>query len=184
MDGAPTVAAVAAGLARRALAGAVRPVILIDGRSGSGKTTLGNALAPLVAGAQLVGLDDLYPGWHGLEAATLAVADTVLRPVDPGYRRWDWQLSRPADWRRLDPARPLVVEGAGSLSRASAPLATLRVWVELDAGERRERVRARSDADAYAPWWDVWARQEDEHIRRESPETLADVVVHEASLTG
>ncbi|MEO8095730.1 MAG: hypothetical protein ABI632_12485, partial [Pseudolysinimonas sp.] len=52
-------------LAQLAIASGPRPVVLIDGRSGAGKTTLARELAPLV-GAQLVSLDDVYPGWDGL----------------------------------------------------------------------------------------------------------------------
>lgn len=155
--------------------GTGRLVVLIDGRSGSGKTTLGAALASLL-GAQLVGLDDLYPGWHGLQAASDAVSSTVLRAADPGYRRWDWEASMPSTWRALDASAPVVIEGAGSLTRTSAPLATLRVWIELDAPTRRRRALAR-DGAAYEPWWDVWAAQEDVHVARDDPRSLADVVL-------
>ena len=71
-------------LAARAAASGTRPVVLIDGRSGAGKTTLARELAPLL-GAQLVSLDDLYPGWGGLEAGSAAVHETVLRDRDPGW---------------------------------------------------------------------------------------------------
>ncbi|BDZ49946.1 adenylate kinase [Frondihabitans sucicola] len=167
-------------LALRARASAERPVVIIDGRSGSGKTTLAAALAPLIDGAQVVGLDDVYPGWSGLAAASQIVVETILRPVDPGYHRWDWELSRPSAWRRLDPHRPLVIEGAGSLTPASAAQATLRVWVELDEATRRARVAGRSDAVAYAPWWSMWARQEAAHLAAADPRSLADVVLDQA----
>ncbi len=62
-----------ASLAARAAASGPRPVVLIDGRSGAGKTTLARDLAPML-GAQLVSLDDIYPGWAGLEAGSAAVA--------------------------------------------------------------------------------------------------------------
>ena len=151
--------------------------MLIDGRSGSGKTTLGASLVPLIEGAQLVGLDDVYPGWNGLADASRQVVETILRPVAPGYRRWDWAGSRPAGWRSLDPARPLIVEGAGSLTPASAALATFRIWVELDEATRRARVAGRSDAEAYAPWWAMWALQEDAHVEADDPRALADTVL-------
>jgi hypothetical protein len=56
---------------------ALRPVVLLDGRSGTGKTTLAGVLAGRL-GAQLVHLDDLYPGWDGLRAASEAVVAEVL----------------------------------------------------------------------------------------------------------
>jgi cytidylate kinase len=152
-----------------------RTIVLIDGRSGSGKTTLGLALAGVLE-AQYVGLDDVYPGWEGLDAASEAVATSILREVDPGYQRWDWAGNEPSTWRALDSRLALVVEGAGSLTPASAPRATLRLWLELDAPTRRSRALAR-DGAAYEPWWDVWAAQEEEHIRRDDPQSLADRVL-------
>jgi uridine kinase len=154
-----------------------RPVVLIDGRSGSGKTTLGRAVAARLPGAQLVELDDVYPGWHGLAAASEAVATSILRAQDPGYRRWDWTRSVASDWRSLDPLSPLVVEGAGALTPASAELATLRVWLDLDDDLRKHRALTRDAGGDYDRWWDAWAAQEDEHLRRHSPRALADLVI-------
>jgi hypothetical protein len=155
-------------------AAAARPVVLIDGGSGAGKTTLGARLAPALR-AQLVSLDDIYPGWDGLEAGSAAVVADVLRSGDPGWRGWDWTSERPGEWHPLDPARPLVIEGSGALSRAARRLGTLGVWVELDAAERKRRALAR-DGDVYAPHWDRWSRQEAAFHAREHPDRLADVI--------
>ncbi|MBW8764642.1 MAG: ATP-binding protein, partial [Microbacterium sp.] len=88
----------------RDTAGSRRAVVLIDGRSGAGKTVLAEALAPRL-GAQLVSLDELYPGWDGLEAGSDAVHETVLRARDPGWTRWDWASARAAEWHPVDPDR-------------------------------------------------------------------------------
>lgn len=148
--------------------------MLIDGGSGAGKTTLARDLAPRLD-AQLVSLDDVYPGWDGLAAASAAVHETVLRATDPGYTGWDWAADRAAGWHPLDPSRAIVVEGCGALSRAARGLATYAVWVELDSAERRRRALAR-DPD-FAPHWDRWAAQEREFWAREHPQQLADVVI-------
>jgi predicted kinase len=155
--------------------------VLIDGGSGSGKTTLAAGLAPAL-GAQLVRLDDFYPGWDGLEAASAAVRDDVLDPVSPGWRRWDWRAGAPAEWHALDPALPLVIEGSGALSRANRARATFGIWVELDAETRRARALAR-DGEAYAPHWDGWAAQERLFGERERPRQLADLVVGDDAVT-
>ena len=155
-------------------AAAPRPVVLIDGGSGAGKTSLGERLAPAID-AQLVSLDDIYPGWDGLEAGSAAVVTDVLRSDDPGWRAWDWAAGIAAGWHPLDPHRALVVEGCGALSRAARDRATLGVWVELDTAERKRRALAR-DGDAYAPHWDRWARQEAAFWAREHPWELADVI--------
>jgi hypothetical protein len=154
---------------------AARPVVLIDGGSGSGKTTLAAVLAPAL-GAQLVRLDDFYPGWDGLEAASAGVRDEVLDPVRPGWRRWDWRDDAAAEWHDLYPRLPLVVEGSGALSRANRSLATFGIWVELDAPTRKLRALAR-DGEAYAPHWDRWAAQEARFGERERPWAIADLVV-------
>jgi len=150
----------------RDAAGSRRAVVLIDGRSGSGKTVLGERLAPRLD-AQLVSLDDLYPGWGGLEAGSAAVHETVLRARAPGWTRWDWASDRPAEWHPLDPDRALVVEGCGALSRANR-----------DRSERRRRSSAR-DAGRFDAFWESWAAQEDEFIARERPSGLADLVIAE-----
>lgn len=149
-------------------------MVLIDGRSGAGKTTLAHELAPLL-GAKLVSLDDLYPGWGGLEAGSAAVAETVLRERDPGWRRWDWASERPAEWHPVDPAAPIVIEGCGALSRANRALATFGIWVDVPAAERRRRALEREPD--FAPHWREWAAQERAFAAREHPRSLADVIV-------
>jgi len=161
-------ARVAAAASRR------RSVVLVDGRSGTGKTTLGGALAAEL-GAQLVHLDDVYPGWDGLLAASTAVVEDVLGPPS-GYRQWDWERAEPAGWVSIDPAAPLVVEGCGALSRASAPLGTLRIWMAADDAERKRRAIDR-DGAVFAEQWDRWAAQEESFIATEDPASLADMVL-------
>ncbi|MDF2492843.1 MAG: hypothetical protein K0Q58_1421, partial [Microbacterium sp.] len=141
--------------------------ILIDGRSGSGKTTLAATIAARVPGLQTVALDDLYPGWDGLaEGAERALQD-VLRPHADGrvgrWRRWDWGGSRYAESHDVDPRRPLLIEGSGLLTRRSAPLGDVCVWMELPDDVRRRRALAR-DGATFEPHWDQWALQEDRHI--------------------
>ena len=146
--------------------------LLIDGRSGSGKTELANAIHELT-GAQLVHMDQLYPGWSGLEAGSLA----VRRLLETGrWRAWDWTISSPGEWQEVDLDRPLIIEGCGALSRANRALADYGVWVGLDDVTRKERALAR-DGEMFAPHWDDWAAQEWEFISRELPIALADELV-------
>ena len=147
--------------------------ILIDGRSGSGKTELARSIVSHWPEAQLVRLDDVYPGWDGLDAASAAVPGILTQHR---WRQWDWVMGRAADWHELDPQRPLIIEGVGAISRASRPLADLALWVELDDDTRKQRALAR-DGDTYAPHWDRWAAQELRFIAREDPRGLADVIM-------
>lgn len=156
--------------------------ILLDGGSGSGKSTFAARLAAQWADqlgrpVQLVGLDDVYPGWHGLADAARAVPQEILRDRGPGYRRWDWERDRPAEWVSLDPEAPLLVEGCGALTPESRALADLGIWLAMPAARRKARALAR-DGEGYAPWWDTWAGQEACHWRRHHPRQLADVVLH------
>jgi hypothetical protein len=160
-----------------AISRSARPVVLIDGRSGAGKSSLGARLAPALR-AQLVSLDDLYPGWGGLEAGSAAVHETVLRERDPGWTRWDWAAGQAAEWHPLDAAKPIVVEGCGALSRANRALATFGIWAEMDPVERRRRALDREPD--FAAHWDEWAAQEDAFAAREHPRDLADAIGNSA----
>lgn len=154
------------------------PIVLIDGRSGSGKTELGGLVAPRL-GAQLIRLDDLYPGWDGLVEGSRMVVTDILRAHR--WRRWDWATSRLAEEHAVDPDRPLVIDGCGSLSRASRELATLGVWVELDDERRKVRALAR-DGEDYVPHWEGWAAQEQRFLDAEHPRDLADLIVDGATI--
>jgi uridine kinase len=153
--------------------------ILIDGRSGSGKTELARAIAADWPEAQLVRMDDLYPGWDGLAAGS-ALVPSVL--TTGRYRVWDWAAERYGQERILDPQRPIIVEGVGALSRASRPLADYAVWVEYPAPERKARALAR-DGATFEDHWDDWAQQEDAFLHTQRPRMLADAVVRGNDVT-
>jgi len=182
------IGALADWAAERAAGG--RCVVLVDGRSGAGKTTLAVSLSDRLAQilgrpVQVVSLDDCYPGWDGLAAGAAMVPGMLSPPsmhdsaspdrqgTAPGYRRYDWALGRVAEWVPLDPVAPLVIEGSGSLTGASAQLASLRIWLDAPEQARREAVERR-DGPA-SGWWDGWAAQELAHIAAHDPASLADV---------
>lgn len=148
-----------------------RPIVLIDGRSGSGKTTFAHWLAPRLR-AQLVHLEDIYPGWDGLQAASDHLHDFVLA-ARPRWQSWNWDADGPGEWHELDARRPLVIEGAGALSAVNRALATHGIWIERDAATRKQRAITR-DGDRYAPHWERWARQEERFEQAEHPRSLAD----------
>ncbi len=148
-------------------------VMLIDGRSGVGKSHLATELAERLPGTQLVRLDDLYPGWDGLDAASRAVP---LLLQTGRWRAWDWVADRPGAVHVIDLERPIIVEGVGALSRASRRLARVALWLETDDAERKRRAIER-DGETFAPHWGRWAAQEQRFIERENPRALADAII-------
>ncbi|MBD8012629.1 hypothetical protein AB0O65_07580 [Microbacterium sp. NPDC077391] len=162
---------------------ASNPVVVIDGRSGAGKSSLAARVArawPLSTPVQLLALDSVYPGWSGLERGAEIAREQVLRPHGRGligiWRRWDWELQEEAEAHAVDPALGLIVEGCGALTRAAAALADVTVWVDGPKDSRRRRALER-DGDGFRNHWDMWADQEDAHIARHEPQTLAHVRV-------
>ncbi|SDQ45627.1 Uridine kinase [Quadrisphaera sp. DSM 44207] len=156
-------------------------VVALDGPSGSGKTSLAAALLPLLGpGARVLHLDDLYPGWDGLDPVVPLLVSGVLEPLAAGRPgaapRWDWARDRPGEPLVVPAADVLVVEGAGSGSRACAPHLALLVWLETPAALRRARALAR-DGEAYRPHWQRWAAQERRHFAREGTRERADLVL-------
>ena len=160
-------------------------VVAVDGASGAGKTTLAFRLSIALRRAPVVHMDDLYPGWDGLEAGVRRLVEEVLEPLsrgEPGrYRRYDWTLEEPAEARVVPVTAPvLVVEGVGCGAPACAPYLSLLVWVDAPADVRWTRAMSR-DGDAYRPYWHRWAGQEERHFRRSGTRARADVVLSTGS---
>ncbi|WP_345448554.1 hypothetical protein, partial [Microbacterium fluvii] len=138
--------------------------LLIDGRSGSGKSSLAAAIAAARPGTVVVRLDDIYPGWDGLQWASDHVRASLLEPRAQGdagrWRAWNWAGSSPADWSTVTADSALIVEGVGALTPANRALADLAVWVDAPDDVRKRRALAR-DGATYVPHWDRWAAHED-----------------------
>lgn len=141
----------------------LKPVtVLIDGPSGAGKTWTSVALAERT-GWRVVHLDEFYPGWRGLEAGSVMVAEQVLRENNPGYWRWDWDTNAPKDWASLDARDDLIVEGVGSVTAENIAAAKERgsvVTVRIDGPREERRKRALERDPGYEEWFETWEDQE------------------------
>jgi len=164
------------------------PVVLIDGPSGAGKSSLADLLmadwtAP--GRPRLVRMDDLYPGWDGLDAGSVAVGRDLLEPLRATgagtWERWDWAHDRPAARESVDGPDPLIVEGCGTLSRRNAALADLTVWLRADDDLRKRRALAR-DGATFAAQWDRWQAEFDRFVEREDPVASAALVLDVTAL--
>ena len=151
-------------------------VVVIDGASGSGKSTFATRLAE-ATGAGLLRLEDMYPGWDGLDEGAQRLVDDVLEPLSRGeqatIRRWDWLEMRELDREPLVIEPLLVIEGVGAGSRAAAPFISLLIWLEAETEERYARAIAR-DGELYLGHWDRWAAQEQVTFAREATRNRAD----------
>lgn len=165
-------------------------VVSVEGHSGSGKSTVAERVRRELAESgepvATLTMEDLYPGWEGLERAPELLRTWVLEPLaegrPPAWRRYDWELGAFEDrWRSLPEelagGGTLLVEGCGSGASAVHESIDVLVWVAAPDHLRRARLDSREDADLYAPFRAVWARQEEALYRRDHPRERADLVV-------
>ncbi len=138
-------------------------VVGVDGLSGAGKTTFAARLSAELS-VPSVSSDALVPGWDGLEASLVAVAEWILDPLargEPGrWRRFDWVEDRPAEWVDVPVSDVLVVEGCCVGVPPVADYLSYLVWLDTPADDRLRRLQAREDWAHYAPNFDRWSKQE------------------------
>ena len=161
-------------------AGKTMPIVLIDGRSNSGKSTLAAAVQNMIfkdgeSAPRVVHMDDLYLGWNGLQAGVDYLQRFILKPLTDSYiaqwREFNWAdsgnresaingvgLSRNGEWREFSGGTPLIIEGCGAINQQSAPLADIRIWLEVDQETRHQRWLEREGS---AEHWAEWAAQEE-----------------------
>jgi len=168
----------AALLAAAPRAGRTR-VLAIDGRSGAGKTRLAAELSAEL-GAAVVSLEDLYGGWDGLERGIDLLVSAVLEPFAAGRAarvpRYDWAAGGWAEPLPLEPPHVLIVEGVGAGARRAARFESVLAWLEAPASVRKKRALDR-DGETFAPYWDMWAAQEDAMLARERTPERAGLVI-------
>jgi para-aminobenzoate synthetase len=163
-------------------------VVALDGRSGSGKTTLARRLTRRLRDTGLtvtvLHLDNVYPGWDGLDDASALLGTRLLPRLRAGssatYRSWSWVRGRPGPEVTVQPADVVLVEGVGCGSRACRQVTDVLVWLDAPTAVRHRRAMGR-DGDGYAPHWQRWAAQEDAYLARERPAETADLVLETSS---
>ncbi|WP_129657290.1 nucleoside/nucleotide kinase family protein [Rothia uropygialis] len=162
----------------RLLAPGPEPFVLaIDGRSGAGKSKLAERLlerARAEDGSDAVALfhlEDIYPGWEGLEEGVDTYAEMLerlMRNEDATWQAWDWTRNQYAEEMQVLSADPslIIVEGVGSTAPGHPETRPhFGVWLHLEANIRKYRALKR-DGDMYRPYWQLWASQEDRLFAR------------------
>lgn len=147
------------------------PIILIDGRTGTGKTEFAQRLQNELFGIleqapRVISMDDLYPGWGGLNEGALYLIRNILIPLSKNqeafWNRFDWQTqTRHQQLSSFSGMTPLIIEGCGSLSLASRELSDYAVWMTAPEQTRKKRFSER-DSGAFDEYYEKWAAQEDE----------------------
>lgn len=111
----------------------------------------------------MVSLDDVYPGWDGLDAGSHHVYRSVIEPLLGGeigrYRRWDWSLVGHGEWVEVFHPTLVIIEGCGAIRREAPQLSSELYWLEAPEEVRRLRTRER-DGDTFQGEWQRWALQE------------------------
>jgi uridine kinase len=185
VTGGESVIVAVAKAARRAVPRTGRTrVVAIDGRSGAGKTVLAAGLQSEL-GAPVVTLEDLYGGWDGLERGIDLLVSEVLELLSAGRAarvpRYDWVAAAWGTPWVLEPPEILIVEGVGAGARRAAAYASVVAWLEVPASVRKKRALDR-DGETFAPYWDMWAVQEDAMLARERTRDRADLVITAAGM--
>ena len=168
------------------------PVILIDGRAGSGKSHFAAQLKQELFALshpvpKVIAMDELYPGWEGLQSGANYLVDNILTPLSKNqpalWQQWDWSKNqRGGDdvgngQRSFEGDNALIVEGCGSLSLRSKPFANLSIWIERPQIERKQAIKQR-DGNKFDPYWDIWFSQEEEFYLANSSSSLADLLLN------
>ena len=171
-------------IARRTLqlvdTGKAMPIVLIDGRSNSGKSTLAQQVQNIIfkdgeSAPRVIHMDDLYPGWDGLQAGADYLQRFILNPLSKNeiahWQEFNWSKNERDVWREFAGGTPLIIEGCGSLNQQSAPMADVKIWLEVDETTRHQRWLEREGSNQH---WAEWAAQELDFYAREKSAQLAD----------
>ena len=158
------------------------PTFLIDGPSGSGKTTLASQIEQQWNSAvklQVVHMDDLYPGWDGLDKGShtaLMLLRERARGADTQWQRYDWATQQFTEWHTVVATEPLLIEGCGSMMSGCESLSQVRIWLDAETELRRERALSRA-GENFAEHWTQWDVQFENFVTLHNPQSLATLEV-------
>lgn len=157
-------------------------LVAIDGHSGSGKSSVANRLASLLQ-APIVAMDD-FISWGDLETWWPRFEEQVLQPLARGergrYQCRDWESdyfgSSLKEWKTVDRAPIILLEGCGSSRQAIAQQLTLVIWTDAPAEVCFARSLER-DGDRVQSEWVDFRKIEEEFFYEDNTRWRAEVFI-------
>jgi uridine kinase len=165
--------------ARPAPAGMATKIIAIDGPGGAGKSSLAARLAHELGGVPVLQTDDFASWENPLDWWPRLIAE-ALEPLSLNqtarFTRTHWANSGREEWREVEPAPFVILEGVSASREAFQPFLTYSIWIETPRELRLRRGLDR-DGERARGLWEEWMAQEDRYIERERPQDRADLVL-------
>jgi uridine kinase len=165
--------------AKSAPAGMTTKIIAIDGPGGAGKSALAARLAKELGNAPVLHTDD-FASWDNPVDWWPRLIQEALEPLSRNrparFKRSDWENRGREEWREVQPAEFVILEGVSASREAFQQFLTYSIWVETSPELRLQRGLERDGEEARAQW-EKWMAQEDEYVKREKPHDRADMVV-------
>lgn len=164
--------------------------IAIDGRCGAGKSTLAAYLAEAL-GAGVVHMDDFYlpmelrtperleePGGNVYyERFREEVLPFLNRGDVFAYRRFDCSRMELGEACRIPASRFTVVEGAYSFHPRLGNYMALRVFLDVEPGVQRERIRRRNGQEGLKVFLQKWIPLEEAYFKAYGIREQADMIL-------
>ena len=108
----------------------------------------------------------------------------VLEPASRGKRirhqEWDWDNNRVGEWRYLESAEYLIVEGGSVLHPPLLKYYHVKIWIDcpLDVTIPRGKARDRENGvDHDYLWENVWRLNDQDYFDKYRPDKVADIVM-------
>lgn len=154
-------------------------LVAVDGPGGAGKSTFASQLSAAADGAPVVHTDDFASAdnpinWWPRMLEQVIVPLTEGRPAF--FQRYDWPSESLAEWRTVEPAPIIILEGVSSARREWSQNLAFVFWVETPRDIRLQRAVER-DGEEVLEDWEVWMGEEDAHYERDPTRQRSDMVI-------
>ncbi len=154
-------------------------LVAVDGPGGSGKSTFAALLSAAAGDAPIIHTDDFASADNPIDWWPRLLAQ-VIEPLADGrsaqYQRYDWPTESLMEWKTVDPAPIIIIEGVTSARREWSRHLSYVIWIETNRELRLQRALERDGEDALDDW-QFWMAEEDAHYERDPTRQRADTVI-------